>query len=134
MRQLYKRHQEKINYLLVGIWNTVFGYLTFVGLYCLLSVKIHYLFLLVISNVFSITNAYIGYKIFVFKTRGNYWQEYLRFYLVYGAALAVNFALLPIGVELLKISPPWALAGLTVINVIFSYYGHKKFSFRSAND
>lgn len=130
MKALYQRHQEKINYLLVGGWNTVFGYLTFVVLYYLLHQQIHYLILLIISNILSITNAYIGYKIFVFRTKGNYLNEYLRFYVVYGLALLLNLILLPLVVELFKINPVIAQAIIMFINVVFSYLGHKNFSFR----
>jgi putative flippase GtrA len=129
MRKVYFRHREKIDYLLVGVWNTVFGYLAFLALYYLLSSQVHYLIILIMSNILSITNAYAGYKIFVFKTSGNYLREYLRFYMVYGAALGLNFALLPLAVELLRLSPPFAQGGLMFINVVFSYYGHKTFSF-----
>jgi len=134
MRQLYRRHQGKINYLFVGVWNTAIGYGSFVALYYIFSAHIHYIVLFLISNIISITNAYIGYKLFVFKTKGNYWREYCRFYVVYGSAMTLNFLLLPVCVELFRISPVLAQGGLTFINVIFSYFGHKNFSFRRLND
>lgn len=129
MRKLYHQHREKINYLLVGGWNTLFGYLIFAALYFLLRQFVHYLVLFIISNVLSITNAYVGYKVFVFKTRGNYLQEYLRFYLVYGGALLLNLILLPVVVETFQVSPVLAQAGLMFISIIFSYTGHKRYSF-----
>lgn len=131
MRKLYHQHWEKVNYLLVGGWNTIFGYAAFVALYFLLADRIHYLILLIVSNILGITNAYIGYKIFVFKTRGDYWREYMRFYVVYGSATALNFVLLLVCVEVLKLSPPVAQGGLIFLNVIFSYFGHKHFSFKN---
>lgn len=129
MKALYQEHKQKIDYLLVGGWNTIFGYFVFLVLYYLLAAKIHYLLLLVVSNILSITNAYIGYKIFVFKTKGNYLKEYLRFYMVYGTIMVLNLVLLTFCVEILRILPPLALGGLTFINVVFSYFGHKHFSF-----
>src|SRR3989338_5358541 len=128
MKKLYRQHQEKINYLLVGGWNTVFGYLAFAALYFLFRQNLHYMVLFIISNILSITNAYIGYKVFVFKTKGNYLKEYMRFYVVYGAAMALNFVLLPLAVELLRISPVIAQGGLVFVNVIFSYAGHQRYS------
>jgi len=130
MKRLYEQHSEKINYLLVGGWNTAVGYGAFVALYHLLGHQVHYLFILVLSNIISITNAYVGYKIFVFKTEGNYLREYARFYVVYGSAFLFNFVLLPLCVEIFRLSPVIAQAGLMFINVIFSYFGHKNFSFR----
>ncbi|MFH1387624.1 MAG: GtrA family protein [bacterium] len=132
MKALYRQHKDKINYLLVGAWNTLFGYCVFLLLYFLFAAKIHYLFLLVFSNILAITNAYIGYKIFVFRTKGNYLKEYLRFYVVYGAAMILNMIILPFVVELFKLSPPIAQTGLMLINIIFSYLGHKYFSFEQS--
>ena len=130
MRRFYKKHQQKINYLLVGGWNTVFGYCAFLSLYYLLNQYIHYVFLLMLSNILSVTNAYIGYKIFVFKTKGNYLREYVRFYMVYGVALILNLILLPLAVELLRVDPPSAQGVILWFTVVISYLGHKHFSFK----
>ena len=129
MKKLYDRHKEKIDFLLVGGWNTLFGYVVFLALYYLFADKIHYLIIFIVSNILSITNAYIGYKLFVFKTKGNYLQEYLRFYVVYGGAILLNLILLPITVEYFRFSPPIAQGGLMFLNVAFSFVGHKRFSF-----
>ena len=129
VKRIYQKHREKINYLLVGGWNTIFGFLTFALLYALFHQHLHYLVLFIVSNILSITNAYIGYKIFVFQTKGNYLAEYARFYLVYGSAMALNLVLLPLVVEFLHINPVAAQGGIMFINVIFSYFGHKHFSF-----
>lgn len=130
MKRLFLKHQRKINYLLVGGWNTLFGYGVFVALYVLFRAQVHYMLIWLATTVLSITNAYLGYKTFVFKTRGNYLKEYFRFYAVYSGGMALSLIFLPIGVEWLKLSPPIAQGGLMFLNVGFSYFGHKHFSFR----
>lgn len=132
MKRFYNKYQEKINYLLVGGWNTVVGYGGFVLLYHLFGTQVHYLVIWLASNILAITNAYIGYKAFVFKTRGNYLREYLRVYAVYGGSMGLNLIYLPVCVEAFKIAPPVAQAGWLLINFIFSYLGHKHFSFSTA--
>ncbi len=127
---LIKKHSEKIRFLIAGAWNTVFGYFSFVILYYLFSPATHYMILLVISNILSITNAYLSYKFFVFKTKGNFMKEYSRFYVVYGAAFIANLMLLPVFVELLRIHPLMSQALIIILTVIISYFGHKHFSFR----
>ncbi|KKR38755.1 MAG: GtrA family protein [Parcubacteria group bacterium GW2011_GWF2_40_10] len=129
MKKILINHKEKIAYLLVGVWNTIFGYGSFVLLYYLFSLYVHYLFLLVISNILSITNAYVGYKFFVFKTKGDYLKEYIRFYLVYGVAFILNLVLLPVIVEFFKISPVIAQIFVIGLVIITSYFGHKHYSF-----
>lgn len=132
MKRLFGGRERR--YLLVGAWNTLFSYLSFAALYVLFGDRLHYLAVLFISNVLSITNAYAGYKHFVFKTKGNYLREYLRFYVVYAVALLSNYILLPVLVELLKLPPLLAQAVLTAITVASSYFGHRDFSFSPRGD
>jgi len=88
------------------------------------------MFLLIISNILSITNAYISYKFFVFRTKGNFLREYARFYVVYGASILFSLILLPLSVELLHIHPVVAQAAIIAITIVISYTGHKNFSFK----
>jgi len=129
IKKFYSLHGQKIRYLLVGGWNTVFGYLLFAVLFSLLGAWVNYIAILVISYVFGITNAYLCYKFLVFRTEGNYLREYLRFYLVYGAAFLLNLALLPVFVELLHLDPLISQGIIVGLTVIISYIAHKNFSF-----
>ncbi|MBN3033540.1 MAG: GtrA family protein [Candidatus Saganbacteria bacterium] len=127
--KFYTKHKEKINYLLVGGWNTVFGYFLFVALYYWLAARVNYLLLLAVSSLISITNAYLSYKFFVFRTKGGYWREYVRFNLVYGAIAVLNLFLLPLLVGLSRWSPPLAQGALVSLNVVLSFLGNKYYSF-----
>lgn len=131
---------QVLRYLIVGGCNTVFGYGVFAGLTYLLSGRIPaaYMAASVIGWVASITFAYLGYKLFVFRTKGNYLREYLRCFAVYGASALINLALLPVLVTALgfllarrEYAPYVAGALLTCGTVVFSFFGHQKFSFRT---
>ncbi len=63
-------------YLVVGIWNTAFGYATFALFNLLLEGRVpaSYMVASLLASVINITVAFLGYKWFVFKTRGNYLQ------------------------------------------------------------
>lgn len=81
-------------YLSVGVFNTVFGYCSFLLVVRLLSTAIpaRYLSLTaiaasLISTPLNITVAYFGYKFFVFKTEGNYLLEWLKCFAVYGTGM-----------------------------------------------
>lgn len=120
-----------MRFLFVGAWNTGFGYLSFALLYYLLSPRVHYMAILVASVVINVTNAYLGYKFLVFKTRGNYVREYLRFYLVYAVPIGIGLVAFPFAVEVLRINPYLAQAVITAGLALLSYAGHKYYSFRS---
>ena len=126
-------------YILVGIWNTAFGYGTFAVLTALLAPMVPHSYILaaVISSLLNITVAFLGYKWFVFKTNGNYLREWARCVAVYSGAIIISTALLPIFVFLIRhvsrfytAAPYLAGAFLTGCNVIYSFLGHRRFSFR----
>lgn len=154
-----------VQYLLVGGWNTAFGYFTYAALTWLLSRRLAhaYMYAAVIGNFINITVAFLGYKWFVFKTRGNYLKEWLRCFVVYGTAALPGLLLLPILVSALVyvlhvptgattghatqfqftanylrstfVTAPYiAGAMLTATTVVFSFFGHKHFSFRQSKD
>jgi len=125
-------NSEKFKYIIVGIWNTIFSYAAFIALYYSMTKHdIHYTLVLVVSQIVGITNAYICYKVFVFKTKGNIVREYLKFYVVYGSTLAVNFILILILVELGGLNPVISQGLIAIVVVIMAYIGHVKFSFNN---
>jgi putative flippase GtrA len=134
---------QVVRYLLVGAFNTGFGYTLFVAL--------NYLFrrlgvygseiASLLSNIISITVAFLGYKWFVFRTHGNYLREWLRCLSVYGGSMLFSLAMLPPLTLFLRrwfgptqTSSNLAAAILTVVTVAVSYFGHKHFSFRRSGD
>lgn len=127
-------------YLLVGGFNTVFGYGLFALLNWLLTrVPYGYLWATFFSNLIAITVAFLGYKWFVFRTRGRYLREWLRCLGVYGSSIALGLVGMAILVPVLRhyMSKPQAASYLAAallmgVTVIFSFLGHKHISFRRA--
>jgi putative flippase GtrA len=124
-------NKKKIRYISVGIWNTVFSYAAFVFLYYLTNSWLHYMLVLVLSQVVGLTNAYVCYKLLVFKTKGNIIREYLRFYVVYGSTFIVNILLIGLFVEVLGINPVISQGVIAIIVVTMAYFGHSRFSFNT---
>ena len=121
-----------VRYVLAGVCNTAVGYCLFAGLNYLLQGTFHYSYLAasILANILAITFAYLNYKFIVFRTRGNYLREYLRFYVVYGFSIGLSLVLMPIFVEELGMNTYVAGAAILPICVIASFFGHKSFSFR----
>lgn len=130
IRGLYESNKERIFYGIIGLWNTVFGFAVFSVLYYYVSAYVGYLIVLILSYVISITNAYFGYKRFVFKSKGGGLKEYARFYLVYGGAFMMNFILLPVFIDIIHLSAYFSQLLIILINFFVSYYFHRRFTFR----
>jgi putative flippase GtrA len=126
--------QQAFRYLVVGGWNTVFGIGLYAAAYSYFKSTINYLVLLILCNIIAITNAYICYKFFVFKTTGNWLREYLRFYIVYGASILISFLLVAFFVQVLKMHPVRANILSTAITVVLSFVGHKRISFEGSDN
>lgn len=130
MARFYQRRREQILYLVVGAWNTLFGYLVWALLQYLLHDYIYYLFILVIAWFPAVLNAYVCYRHFVFRSKGSVWRELPRFSLVYLGTLCVGLIGLPILLRLLPFSIYVIQALFTAVVVVLSYLSHKYFSFR----
>jgi putative flippase GtrA len=125
-----KMTEQGIRYLLVGVFNTIFGY----GFFALLEISaghvIPYMVVLLIAQVVSTFVAYVLYRSLVFKVRGRFWRDLVRFSLVYAGAFAVNLVLLPVMVSVLGWSVLLSQALIVGGTVIASFFAHRNFSFR----
>lgn len=129
-RMIRVLRSEKFRYLLVGGWNTVFGYLSGVGLFLLLEKSFPVPIIGLIANIVGITMSFMTYKLWVFRTQGRWLQEYLRSYLVYGGSALMGIGLLWLFVDHLGV-PIWYAQGMViVITVIVSYVGHSRVTFK----
>lgn len=129
-------------YLLVGTWNAAFAYGTFALFTALLDryMPASYLAGSLISTVLNITISFLGYKWFVFKTKGNYLTEWGRSFMVYSGGIVLGLALLPPTVFLVswitgnsRAAPYIAGALLLSVQVVTSFLGHKNYSFKGVH-
>ena len=87
--------------------------------------------IVIINNVITVTNNYVWYKLLVFKTKGNFLREYLRFYAIYVVALVFNLIALPLMVDYFKLNAYLSQAIITVVIIIMSYLANNKFAFKN---
>jgi len=128
--RFYFRRREQVLYLVVGGWNTVFGYGVWALMQYVLGGYLHYLVIVVLSWPIAVLNAYLGYRYIVFRSRGPVLRELPRFSLVYVVMLIVNLALLPIALTVLPFSIYVVQALFTAVVIVGSYLSHNYYSFR----
>jgi putative flippase GtrA len=138
LAHLWLNHQTKVRFVLVGLWNTIFGYLAFVGLDYLFNLffsprYVAYMSAAVLANIISILNAYIFHKFVTFRSQARglaIIPELLRFFSMYLFSFILGLVVLPVFVELFHLDPKIAGALLIPVTTIISYLGHSRFSFR----
>ena len=127
--RFYLRRREQVLYLVVGAWNTLFGYGIWAALQLLLGDRVHYLVVVLIAWPIAVLNAYVCYRYLVFRSRGSILRELPRFSLVYFLTLVATLAILPIALSVLPFNIYVVQALLTAVVIICSYLGNRYYSF-----
>lgn len=124
----WRRH-ERFRFLVIGGWNTLFGYLCFLVLYALLHVHLHYLLIGTIAHFIAATNAFACHRLLVFRSHGALLAEFVRFNLAQVFVLCCGLFGLWVLVSDLQVAPLVAQACVTVVAVVISYLAHRRFTF-----
>jgi len=127
---------ERVRFVIIGGFNTVFGYVLFAILQLTVGDVIGYLGSLYGSYVVAVVVAFFLHRGFTFRVRGtgNVFIDLLRFASVYVVSLVVNTIALPILVEIVGLDPLVAQALTVFVTTMISYFGHKFFSFRRTKE
>ena len=134
---LWLKHQIKIRFFVIGVWNTIFGYLVYISLDYLFTFVFQkrylaYMTAAVLANIIATISAFLFHKHITFKStvRGKgVIIEFFKFYSMYTVTNILGLVLLPFFVEVLKIDPKISGALLIPVVAIISYFGHSRFSF-----
>jgi len=132
---------RQARFILVGAWNTLFGYGVFLGFNAIFSRVFQnraaaYMPAIVLSNIFSIVNAFIFHKHITFrsKTSGKAMiLEFFRFSCTYLVSFALSLILMPVLVEIFKLKPAVAAIAIILVITIISYVAHANFSFKKSS-
>ncbi len=132
MMRYIKKHREITMYLIVGILTT------------LVNIVIYYLFAKIFSINYQISNviawiiavafAFVGNKIYVFKSinkdkRSNL-KEFFKFYLLRIASLVIDITIMYILIEIIIIDDMISKIISNIIIVIANYFFSKLFIFK----
>ncbi len=135
---------EVIRFLMVGGCNTAFSILMqaafgalFARLFPHAAQSWVAIAAVLAATPFGVTFSFLGFKHFVFQTHGNYLKEWLRCFAVYGPTIPAAILIVGVATRLYEMtSLPHHLAKdaafvtNSAIIAVYSYFGHKKFSFR----
>ena len=130
--KLYKKYEEIINYLIVGVLTTLVSIGTY-GLFAKI-IGINYLISNIISWVVSVAFAYITNKIFVFKNKKKEKKQvfiqiyqFVKYRLF---SLIIDILLMYAFVELVKIDDMISKIIVQVIVIVLNYVFSKIFVFK----
>lgn len=128
------QNQIKFRFLLAGGLNTIVGLGLFPLMYIVLKKNgIHYLVVFIISQLICISFSYITNKFFVFRTKGNYFNEFFKFSSFYFLYFILNIFVLPLMVEVFNFTPIATQFIFSFFIIVSSFFWHSKLSFSKKN-
>lgn len=129
-RRLAVQHETKVRFLFAGALNTAVGLATYPALYFLLaSLELHYMAILLISQVLCVAFSYLTNKYLVFRTTGNVLREFAKFVTFHLGYLLLNLVSLPLLVEFLHMNPVVGQTLFAVLVIVSSYFWHDNITF-----
>lgn len=123
-------HSRQIRFIVVGVWNTLAGYLLFVLFYSLLAQRWSYPVLAVMTHLCAVTQAFICQRYLVYRSPNGWLIEYGRFHLAHLGLFLLSLSALAGLVEFWGWHPLLAQAFVTVGTALASYFVHTYFTFR----
>ena len=133
--------QLKKRFVVVGIWNTIFGYMVFFILDTFFEdifTKRYFAYMsaMILGQIVATINAFVLHKYVTFKSEvkgKGIIPEFFRFCMTYVFTFSLGLVLLPFFVEIVHLHPRIAAAIVILICTLISYVGHSRFSFSPTN-
>ncbi len=116
-------------YVLVGIWNSIFG----VGIFLILSLSLPELsdsLILLISYLISIAQAHFMQRKFVWRSTERYFQELVRFSGAYISQFVANLILLQVFVRFIGLNRSVSQVIIVLILTVVMFFVNKNGVFR----
>jgi putative flippase GtrA len=122
---------EKLRFIIVGIFNTIFGLSLFPVLFFFFpEFSSNYLMLMIASHVVCVIVSFLTQKFFAFGAKGQARFEIITFLFFHVSHLFAGMVFVEYVFNAYGISPGVVQPTYTLIMVIFSYFWYSKVSFR----
>lgn len=122
-------HQRSL-FLMVGAANTVFATGLFAALVLLFGPDVPSVVSLVIAWLVSLLTGFFAHRMLVFRVQGHLFRDLLRYASVNYVSLLINAGALTLLSDVLGLPPIPVQVGIVCFVIVFTYVGHKSFSFR----
>jgi len=128
---------QKFRFLIIGIWNTIFGYLVFCSFFIFFENNFFFTFphiiALMLSQSISLFHNFYTHKNLTFRHvshPGHIYKDFFRFSSVYVLLYIASLIFIYIFVDILNLNT--FLSAILVILIVYlfgGFFGHKNYSF-----
>lgn len=121
---------KKIRFLIVGFFNTIFGYIFSIVIYEIFKDYLSLFIILLISHIITVTFSFFNYRLFVFQSKKSMLNEYAKIHLVYISTFCINFLIVWVLYNYL-LWTFWLSRLVSILVLIcYNYFAHLRFTFK----
>lgn len=132
MLETLNKDAKVLWFLMVGGLNTVLGFGLFPAVYWLLQdYQSHYVWMLVVCHITSVSFSFLTNKYLVFRTQGQYVSEITKFGGFHLFYFFLMIFLVPLFVEYAHCSPVVIQFSISVLIVVTSFFWYDRMVFLS---
>lgn len=126
---MWKSFSIELRFLLIGAWNTLFGFMAYT-IFLWTVPKNLYLLALLLSSITAGIQSYFTQRTFVWKRLGSTSGQLFRFTTVLIVQFLSNLSLLYLSVELLQFDELLSQYVIGLIIVSLTFFTHKNWTFQ----
>ena len=142
---IWFKFPEKLRFLLVGGFNTVFAWSVFTALnwlFATINERMEWNFseilvanvALIVQYAITINVSFITMRYYVFRSHGDFWKEWAKAWSVYILLYAVNAPSISFLMWIFKLNAWWAQAIYLIFSTVVTFLLHKYYSFRQTKE
>lgn len=121
---------QRVLFLLVGGVNTLAATALFAVLVLLYGDQVSATAILIVVWVISLLAVFMIYRRLVFRVKGRFWLQLMKFTVVNLAGLVINAGLLAVFADYLGWPPIPVQLSVMAFIIVLNYFSHLHFSFR----
>jgi putative flippase GtrA len=118
-----------IRYIIVGLWNTLFGFGMFY-LFLMFLGDENYRYAIILAFAAANLQSHLTQRLLVWKSKQRYWTELIRFFLGALLILALNLITLTVLVDILKFPIIESQFVLTIFITVINFLVQKTMVYR----
>ena len=116
-------------YIVLGLANTVFGYLVFFVLYSLLQKQLGMSIIFILSAAISVSESFYVQKKYVWRSSENWKREARRFALTFVIVFFINLGALSVASRFTNLDLRWVQLPILGVISIGLFFTHKNWTF-----
>jgi putative flippase GtrA len=117
-------------YLIVGLFNTIFGFLFGLLSLYIFHIKYGLLITVIFSHIISVSFSFFTFSKFVFLIKKKFLNKFFKFHVTYGILAISSYISLKFLIDFKEYNYEISQALVVMVNILITYFFNTKYNFK----